>query len=61
MIVLRECDNCGAEEERCFEDTWTGKTLCLTCLAPIAGQIAMSPATDRDNLAELLEQQLLER
>lgn len=56
MIGLRECDNCHASEERCFEDTWSGTTLCLACLAPIVGRIAMSPATDHDNLTELLEE-----
>lgn len=55
MIALRECDNCGAWEERCFEDSWTGKSLCLQCLAPIAMEITNSPGTEReDNLPALL-------
>lgn len=58
LSLLRTCDNCGGAEERTFTDSWTGKELCLMCLAPIAGQIKLSPQSDGfDNLAELLEEE----
>jgi hypothetical protein len=57
MILLRECDNCGAAEERVFTDNWTGKELCLQCLSPIVRAITNSPASEGDNLARLLHAQ----
>jgi hypothetical protein len=54
MTLLKECGNCGGYEERTFRDSYTGKDLCLMCLAPIAKQISMSPSTDGDNLKQLL-------
>ena len=54
-MFLRNCDNCGHSEERLFVDTWTGKELCVMCLAPIINQLALSPYSDGpDNLAKLL-------
>jgi hypothetical protein len=57
MSLARECGNCGGYEERTFRDSYTGKDLCLMCLAPIAKQINMSPSTDGDNLKQLLAEQ----
>ena len=56
IVFLRECDNCGMSEERLFTDTWTGKELCIDCLARIIGRLALSPATDGDNLVRLLNE-----
>lgn len=56
-LFVKTCDNCEGVEERLFVDSWTGKELCLTCLAPIVNQITMSPASDGDNLPELLDGQ----
>lgn len=53
-IILRYCDNCGASEERVFEDSWSGKELCLTCLIPIAPYLTNSPASEGDNLEQVL-------
>lgn len=55
-VPLRECDNCGQPEERLFEDTWTGKELCIMCLAPIINSLTMSPNSDGDNIDELLKE-----
>ena len=55
FTVMHDCDKCGSPEERVFEDSWTGKSLCLTCLGEIWGLITNSPATEGDNLDELLE------
>lgn len=54
LILLRDCENCGASEERVFVDSWTGMELCASCLSPIIGALACSPASDGDNLNELL-------
>lgn len=54
-MFLRDCDNCGASEERVFVDSWTGMELCLSCLFPIVGQITMGPHTEGDNLTQLLQ------
>jgi hypothetical protein len=40
---------------RVFRDSWTGKELCLQCLAPIIEWVTNSPATEGDNLERLLE------
>lgn len=55
-MFLRECDNCGQVEERVFTDNWTGKELCIECLAPIINQVTMSPHTEGDNLKRLLRE-----
>ena len=57
LTLAKECGNCGGYEERTFRDSYTGKDLCLMCLAPIAKQITMSPSTDGDNLKQLLAEQ----
>ena len=53
-LFLADCESCGASEERCFTDTWTGKTLCAVCLSAIIEKVTMSPASEGDNLEELL-------
>lgn len=56
MVFLRECENCGASEERTFTDSWTGLELCLQCLAPVIGYVTNSPASEgRDNLKKLID------
>jgi len=55
LFLMHNCDQCEGLEERVFTDSWTGKELCLSCLHPIVGQIAMSPQTEKDNLESLLE------
>lgn len=55
LLLMNNCDHCDSLEERLFTDSWTGKELCLSCLYPIVGKIAMSPQTEGDNLAQLLE------
>ena len=54
-MIMHNCDNCGASEERVFVDSWTGKSLCLMCLGTIWDRITNSPATEGDNLDEFLE------
>jgi hypothetical protein len=56
LVILRDCDNCRGAEERLFYDSWTGKELCISCLAPIIDKLAMSPASEEDNLAQLLRE-----
>lgn len=56
-VSLRDCDNCGRAEERLFTDSWTGEELCIECLRPVLGRLALSPAEDGDNLAELLAEE----
>lgn len=55
-LFLKECNQCGGIEERVFTDSWTGKELCLSCLIPIGDRITMSPASEGDNLIELLDE-----
>lgn len=55
-MFMHKCDNCGSPEERLFEDTWTGKSLCLLCLGSIWDRITNSPATEGDNLKALLKE-----
>jgi hypothetical protein len=56
LVLFRDCDNCGASEERVFVDSWTGKELCIMCLAPVINGITMSPASEGDNLAVVLKE-----
>jgi hypothetical protein len=53
-MIISECDHCGTPEERLLTDTWTGKSLCLTCLSEICERLTHSPS-EGDNLSELLE------
>jgi hypothetical protein len=55
LMPWHNCDQCGASEERVFTDSWTGKELCAMCLSSIINQITMSPASEGDNLPELLK------
>ena len=57
MINLRDCDNCGLPEERLLIDTWTGRALCVACLSPIIDRLALSPASEGDNLYPLLKEE----
>ena len=36
-------------------DSYTGIEVCLMCLLPIAGEIALSPHSEGDNFKQLLE------
>ena len=54
-LSFKNCDVCGGLEERLFTDSWTGLEICLSCLYPVVGSIAMSPASEGDNLRTLLE------
>lgn len=54
FLLTTTCDNCGSDEERTFRDSWSGKELCLGCLAPVVNQLTMSPS-EGDNIEELLE------
>ena len=51
----RTCEHCYGTEERTFRDSYTGKELCLQCLSPIIDNLTNSPASEGDNLDELLE------
>jgi hypothetical protein len=53
-MIMHNCDNCGCPEERVFRDSWTGKSLCLTCLGSVWDRITNSPASEGDNLDQLL-------
>jgi hypothetical protein len=55
VLLLKTCDNCEGVEERVFTDSWTGKELCSMCLVGIINQVTMSPASEGDNLLELLD------
>src|ERR1044072_5500553 len=57
LIFYRDCDNCGASEERVFVDSWTGKELCIMCLAPVINGITMSPSSDRGKLVAQLQEE----
>lgn len=54
VLFLEECDACGAIEERAFTDTWTGKQLCAACLGYVLDYVTNSPASEGDNLIQLL-------
>lgn len=55
-LAFKNCDICGGLEERLFTDSWTGLGICLSCLYPVVGEIAMSPASEGDNLRDLLKE-----
>jgi hypothetical protein len=55
LVFLNDCDGCGMSEERLFVDSWTGTELCTDCLAPVITQVTNSPASEGDNLHELLD------
>lgn len=54
-MLYRTCENCGNHEERVFVDSWTGKELCIICLASIINAVTMSPASGGDNLEQQLK------
>lgn len=56
ILLLKTCDHCEGTEERVFTDSWTGMDLCLTCLSDVAWQLTMSPASEGDNLTDLLKE-----
>lgn len=61
FLASAECDACGAVEERCWSDSWTGKSLCHGCLSPVIDRLANSPASEGDNLvAELRREGIIE-
>ncbi len=53
-IFLHECNWCKNDEERLFNDSWSGMELCLACLGRVADYVTNSPASEGDNLAEVL-------
>lgn len=54
LIASHECSNCGHVEERIFTDSWSGKELCLECILSIGNDLTNSPASEGDNIEELL-------
>jgi len=54
-LFLYECESCGCREERVFRDNWTGLEVCTICLGKVIKQVSLAPATEGDNLRELLE------
>lgn len=56
MLLSHECEGCGGLEERVFTDSWSGKELCPGCLHKIVGKLTMSPASEGDNLLELMDE-----
>jgi hypothetical protein len=56
VLFLKTCQNCEGVEERLFTDSWTGLELCPMCLSPVINGTTMSPASEGDNLKELLKQ-----
>lgn len=54
-LAFKNCNVCDGLEERLFTDSWTGLEICLSCLYPVVGEIAMSPASEGDNLRDLLD------
>ena len=58
MLFLHDCDACGFSEERVFTDSYTGMALCLDCLGKVFNGTTNSPASDTDNLPELLREAL---
>ncbi len=54
FLFLKKCDNCGHQEERVFTDSWTGIDVCCSCLYEVIGNVNQSPASEKDNLYEVL-------
>lgn len=54
ILFLEECGACGMLEERVFTDSWTGQELCASCLYEVVGHVTNSPASEGDNLMQLL-------
>lgn len=50
LVFIHECNWCKADEERLFEDSWTGMELCLECLGRVVNYLTNSPASEGDNL-----------
>jgi len=59
LISMHHCDLCGMPEERVFQDTYTGISLCLHCLGPICDRITNSPASEGDNLRAILDEEVM--
>ena len=55
FLILKTCQNCEGQEERLFTDSWTGLELCPACLYEVLGRVTMSPASEGDNLQQLLD------
>lgn len=55
-MFLHDCQGCESTVERIFTDSWSGKELCVECLEQILPNLLLSPASDRDNMEELVKQ-----
>ena len=58
MLFLHDCMACGFAEERTFTDSYTGIELCLSCLGKVVNQTTNSPASEGDNLTDVLSAEL---
>lgn len=54
ILFLKDCQICDASEERIFTDSWTGLEVCSMCLSRVLDRVTMSPASEGDNLEDLL-------
>ncbi|UXE05127.1 hypothetical protein SEA_MACH_82 [Mycobacterium phage MaCh] len=54
LRLYKDCDGCGADQERVFEDSWTGLELCNDCIAEVIEEVTFSPQSEGDNLKDLL-------
>lgn len=54
MFAMGQCAACGSIAERVFTDSWTELDLCNTCLSKVIEKLVSNPATEGDNLLQLL-------
>lgn len=54
MFGMGQCAACGSIEERVFTDSWTELDLCNMCLSKVIEKLVSHPATEGDNLEQLL-------
>ncbi len=54
MFGMGQCEACGSVEERVFTDSWTELVLCNKCLSRVIEKLVSNPASEGDNLKQLL-------
>ena len=54
LMLLKECQWCSGVETRLFTDSWTGKELCIECMAHVINHVTFDPEEEESGPAGLI-------